>query len=375
MTSYMFPGQGSQIKGMGEDLFDKYPELTRQASDILGYSIKQLCLEDKQRQLNLTQFTQPALYVVNALSYINKLEETGNKPDFVAGHSLGEYNALLASEAITFEGGLMLVKKRGELMSQAPKGAMAAVIGFSEEQVVEVLRRYKLETIDIANVNSPIQTVLSGIESDISRAEEVFEDTEASFVPLNTSGAFHSRYMAYAREEFAEYLKNFDFAAPKIPVIANVTAKPYIHGELPERLAEQITGTVKWTRSMQYLLDQGETEFEELGVEGVLTKLITLIREDYTPKILARVVSLAERSNTEPAQAQKEHQRSVESSQELIDRWNKRYPIGTQVKVLGYPETFETRSKGVLLFGHRAAIYMKGYPGYFALQETTPVNP
>lgn len=375
MTSYMFPGQGSQIKGMGEDLFDKYPELTRKASDILGYSIKQLCLEDKQRQLNLTQFTQPAIYVVNALSYRNKLEETGKKPDFVVGHSLGEYNALQVSDAITLEDGLMLVKKRGELMSQAPKGAMAAVIGFSEEQVAEVLRRYELETIDIANVNSPIQTVLSGIESDIRRAEEFFEDTEANFIPLNTSGAFHSRYMADARDEFAEFMKNFTFAAPNIPVIANVTAIPYIHGELPDRLAEQITGTVKWTRSMQYLLDQGETEFEELGVGGVLNKLITLIREDYTPKISARVASFSERSNTETAQVQKKHIRSVESSQELIDRWNKQYPIGTQVKVLGYPEAFETRSESVLLFGHRAAIYMKGYLGYFALDETTPINP
>ena len=113
MITYMFPGQGSQIKGMGENLFSKFPELTQKADAILGYSIKDICLNDPQKELNQTQFTQPAFYVVNALSYRSKIQQTGKKPDFVIGHSLGEYNALEASGGITFEDGLKLVQRRG----------------------------------------------------------------------------------------------------------------------------------------------------------------------------------------------------------------------------------------------------------------------
>src|SRR5205823_13876450 len=125
MLAYIFPGQGSQTRGMGGNLFDDFPELTAQADAILGYSIKKLCLEDPNQELNQTQFTQPALFVVNALTFLKK----NQKPDYVAGHSLGEYNALFAAEVFDFATGLNLVKKRGELMSEAKNGGMAAVIG------------------------------------------------------------------------------------------------------------------------------------------------------------------------------------------------------------------------------------------------------
>ena len=125
MATYLFPGQGSQRKGMGKGLFEAFPELTSEADEILGYSIRDLCLKDPKQKLVQTQYTQPALYVVNALSYQQKLKEVDQALDFVAGHSLGEYNALQASGAISFADGLKLVQKRGELMSQAPEGAMA----------------------------------------------------------------------------------------------------------------------------------------------------------------------------------------------------------------------------------------------------------
>src|SRR3989337_2939421 len=129
----MFPGQGSQAKGMGAALFDEFRELTAAADSILGYSIKELCLENPRGELNRTQFTQPALYVVNALTCFKKLEESGQKPDYFAGHRLGERNALLAAECFDFEVGLRLVRKRGELMSQVPKGAMAAILNATKE--------------------------------------------------------------------------------------------------------------------------------------------------------------------------------------------------------------------------------------------------
>src|SRR4051812_36667715 len=126
--AYVFPGQGSQRKGMGENLFDEFPELTKKADKILGYSIKELCLNDSDSKLNQTQYTQPALYVVNALSYQKKIKDEGKQPDYLAGHSLGEYNALQAAGIFSFEDGLKLVKKRGELMSQAKNGGMAAIL-------------------------------------------------------------------------------------------------------------------------------------------------------------------------------------------------------------------------------------------------------
>ena len=128
MKTYIFPGQGSQAKGMGGDLFNEFKELTDTADKVLGYSIKELCLEDPRSELNKTQFTQPALFVVNALTYYKRIQETGKKPDYVAGHSLGELNALLAAECFSFEQGLKIVKKRGELMSEAPSGGMAAIL-------------------------------------------------------------------------------------------------------------------------------------------------------------------------------------------------------------------------------------------------------
>lgn len=162
MKVYVFPGQGSQSKGMGQGLFDKYPELTSKADKILGYSIKKLCLEDPDENLRYTQYTQPAIYTVNALMYLNKIAKTGEKPSFVVGHSLGEYNALYAAGVIDFETGLKIVKKRGELMSRAKGGGMAAVIGLREEEVRDVLKENGIESIDIANINSCSQIVISG---------------------------------------------------------------------------------------------------------------------------------------------------------------------------------------------------------------------
>jgi trans-AT polyketide synthase/acyltransferase/oxidoreductase domain-containing protein len=288
MTTYVFPGQGSQNKGMGGTLFDQFSELTAQADAILGYSIKQLCLEDPQSKLSRTQYTQPALYIVNAFSYLKKLRETGEIPNFVAGHSLGEYSALFAAEVFDFPTGLQLVKKRGELMSRASDGAMAAILGLDEEQIVRALNKHDLHQVDIANYNSPSQIVISGLKTDIDRAKAVFEAMPEVklFAPLKTSGAFHSRYMESAKAEFADFLNGFTLAPPGIHVISNVWARPYQPDMINQNLIDQLTHPVQWSESIRYLMGLGEIEFVEVGPGKVLNGLIQHIKKEAEPLVL-----------------------------------------------------------------------------------------
>jgi malonyl CoA-acyl carrier protein transacylase len=285
--AYLFPGQGSQVVGMGETLFDKFNDLVHQADNILGYSIKELCLTDPHQQLTLTQYTQPALFVVNALSYLKTLEDTGSKPDYVAGHSLGEYNALFASGAVSFETGLKLVKKRGQLMAAARNGGMAAVVGLKEDKVKSIIEQNGLVTIDIANLNSPTQIVISGPLKDIQNAQSFFERENAMYIPLKVSGAFHSRLMEEARQEFIGYIDQFTFNPLSIPVISNVTARPYKFENISRLLTDQITHSVKWTESMCYLMGKGVEEFAEIGPGKVLAGLMKKIQREAEPLIVA----------------------------------------------------------------------------------------
>ncbi|WP_350338959.1 ACP S-malonyltransferase [Paenibacillus sp. UMB4589-SE434] len=288
MLAYVFPGQGSQGKGMGGELFDRFPEITNQADEILGYSIKELCLQDPQGKLNQTDYTQPALYTVNALMFLKAKEDSGVKPDLLAGHSLGEYNALFAAGAFDFPTGLKLVKKRGELMSRAAGGGMAAVIGLDGETVSRVLKQHpQLDFIDIANYNSPKQIVIAGRKEDIERAQPVFEQIKgARYIPLKVSGAFHSRYMAEARDQFEQYIESFEFMAPKIPVIANVTARPYRPSELKLNLIKQITHSVKWCEIVQVLMGFASIEIKEIGPGIVLSGLTSKIRQEAEPIVI-----------------------------------------------------------------------------------------
>jgi malonyl CoA-acyl carrier protein transacylase len=282
MITYVFPGQGSQIKGMGGPVFDEFRELTAEADAILGYSIKELCIEDPYLNLSQTQYTQPALYIVNALSYLSRIKKEGKKPNYVAGHSLGEYDALFAAGAFDFASGLKLVQKRGELMSGATGGGMAAVIGLNAEQIADILAQNNLQSIDIANYNSPTQIVLSGLKTDIEHAQPIFEKTAnvQLFIILKTSGAFHSRYMEEARKEFEVFINNFEFFPLTIPVISNVHARPYKQTDIKQNLIEQITHPVKWTESIRYLMGFEGMEFVEVGSGNVLTGLIRRIKNE-----------------------------------------------------------------------------------------------
>lgn len=263
---------------MGAGLFERFPELTRTASNLLGYSIEDLCLRDAQSHLSKTDFTQPALYVVNSLTFLARREEKKPEPEFVAGHSLGEYNALAAAGVFDFRTGLELVLKRGQLMAQVRGGAMAAIVGLQADRISELLFNFAFDGVDIANYNSQTQTVISGPEEELRQAMAVLKEAGATVIQLKVSGAFHSRMMKPAQKEFADFLEGKAFSDPRIPVVANATGDFYEPGRAKETLAKQIASPVRWTESIKLLLGKSEPVFEEVGPGSVLTKLIQQIR-------------------------------------------------------------------------------------------------
>jgi trans-AT polyketide synthase/acyltransferase/oxidoreductase domain-containing protein len=266
---------------MGAALFDRFPDWTAVADATLGYSIRELCLDDPGRRLGLTMYTQPALFVVNAMTYRARQEDGGRDPDYLAGHSLGEYNALLAAGAFDFAAGLQLVRRRGELMAQVGGGGMMAVIGLEPERIQETLAGSEPgRTIDVANFNSFEQTVVAGPKDALDQVKPDLERAGARMViPLNVSAPFHSRYMRGAEQEFTAFLTPFAFAAPTIAVISNVTAEPYQPDAVRATLARQIGHSVRWLDSVRWLLKQGVTEFEEVGPGNVLRKLVAQIKK------------------------------------------------------------------------------------------------
>lgn len=281
----LFPGQGSQSKGMGADLFERYPDWTAAANAVLGYSIRELCVDDPRGELGYTQFTQPALYAVNALTYRARQDGGGVVPDFVAGHSLGEYNALLAAGVFDFRTGLTLVQRRGQIMGQVSGGGMAAVIGLEPGAIQELLDATEAgRRIDVANFNSYDQTVIAGPKEDLATIKGQFEAAGVrAYIPLNVSAPFHSRYMRDAQAAFAAFLQDVPFAPPRMPVISNVSGKPYEGDLVRQTLSEQIGNSVRWLETITYLLDQPDPQFEEVGPGSVLSKLLAQIKKRRRP--------------------------------------------------------------------------------------------
>lgn len=285
MKVILFPGQGVQRRGMGEGLFGLFKEYTDLASGVLGYSIEDLCLHDPDEKLGQTRYTQPALYVVNALNYYHGRRKGDFQADYFMGHSLGEYNALLAAGAFDFATGLKLVRKRGELMGAASGGGMAAVLGLKSAQIEKILGGNGLHDIDLANYNTPTQIVISGPVGSIGRAVKILERENARCIQLNVSAAFHSRYMRDAQNEFKEFIRSFSFSRPQIPVIANSTARPYQGDDIARSLCEQIASPVLWVDSVRYLMGRGVTDYAEVG-SAIFMKMVNETLRTEQPLVL-----------------------------------------------------------------------------------------
>lgn len=298
MKAVVFPGQGAQRRGMGRELFDAYPELADEASEVLGYSLRTLCLDDPHQQLGRTEYTQPALFVVGALAHRQWRESTGDEPAFLAGHSLGEYCALHAAGAFDFATGLRLVQRRGALMAQARGGGMAAVVGVDAARLRELLDEGGFCGLTVANDNAPQQKVVSGDTATVDALVAYLEARDVRCVRLNVSGAFHSPLMRRAQQAFVRFADGFALGDPATPVIANATARPYVPGRTARTLVDQIVQPVRWTESVHHLLDQGVTDFVELGGR-VLGRLIDQIRS--APRPVARPDAPAARPETPAA--------------------------------------------------------------------------
>ncbi|SLM64224.1 MULTISPECIES: ACP S-malonyltransferase [Dickeya] len=275
---WVFPGQGSQQKGMGKALFERFPAQVRQADEVLGFSITELCLNDPQGVLGETEFTQPALFVVSALGVLARRQDGEPQPDCYAGHSLGEFAALFAAGAFDFATGVALVRERGLLMAKAPRGAMAAVLGMDLDRVTALLASSPFSGIDIANINSAQQIVISGLYDDIVACESLFTAAGARYIRLNVSAAFHSRYMRDIEAQFAAFARRFTFNPLKARVIANYTALDYPTTDYLDLLTRQISHPVRWYESLSRLLAAGEVEQHEIGPGQVLTGLLAKIK-------------------------------------------------------------------------------------------------
>lgn len=293
MTVWMFPGQGSQQRGMGVDLFARFPDHMADADAVLGTSLKTLCLDDPGNLLGRTDHTQPALFAVSALEVVARRADGAPEPLAFIGHSLGEYVALFAAGAFDFVTGLELVKERGRLMNEAPAGGMMAVLRMERDAVENLLKAEGLDGLDLANLNAPDQNVLSGPKEMVDRAARVFEQRGGVTIPLNVSAAFHSRLMQGVAETFARTLKGAALAAPRRTVVANATARPYPADAdaVRDLLARQIAAPVRWVESVQYLLAEGHEDFEEVGPGHVLTGLFTRIKKAPRPAMAGDVVT------------------------------------------------------------------------------------
>ncbi len=281
----LFPGQGSQSIGMGKDLSDKYPiarQTFEEADEALGTKLSQLCYEGPEDQLRLTENTQPAILTVSVAAW-RVLEEKGIEPAFVAGHSLGEYSAHVAGRTLTFADAVRAVRNRGKYMQEAVPvgtGAMAAILGMQFDAVSAICRGASQgEVCEPANINSPEQIVISGHAAAVERAVKLADERGAKRAKLlSVSAPFHCSLMKPAQERLAIDLNHLQFSPPRIPVVCNVDASPVEDTERSrEALIRQVTGSVKWNESMQWLIAHGVQTFVEVGPGKVLCGLMRQI--------------------------------------------------------------------------------------------------
>jgi [acyl-carrier-protein] S-malonyltransferase len=286
--AFVFSGQGSQEVGMGKDLIKNYKEaneLFDEANVALkneGFDLKKLCLEGPEEELAKTINAQPAMLTISMILY-KLLRKNNINPDIVAGHSLGEYSALVAASSIEFKDAIKLVRKRGKYMQNATPlgtGSMAAIISLKKDKIEELIKKVsKFGTIEIANYNSPYQIVVSGKTEVIKKLLILGEkEEEINIVPLKVSAPFHSSLMRKAKDNLASYIEDINIQDPQIPVICNVTAD-YVRTkeEIKDALIEQVTHPIKWVDIIKRINSEGINYFIEVGPGNVLKKLIKQI--------------------------------------------------------------------------------------------------
>ena len=290
MKAFVFPGQGAQFVGMGKDLYENNPlarELFDKANDILGYKITDIMFEGTAEELKQTKVTQPAVFLHSVISALCMGDEF--KPDMVAGHSLGEFSALVAAGALSFEDGLRLVYARAMAMQKACEmapGTMAAIIALPDEKVEEICAEISTEgnIVIPANYNCPGQLVISGNVDAINLACGKLKEAGAKrALPLPVSGAFHSPLMQPAKDELQAAIEKTEVKTPKCPIYQNVDAMPHTDpAEIKQNLIAQLTSSVRWTKSVQNMIADGATEFTECGPGKALQGMIAKIDRSVT---------------------------------------------------------------------------------------------
>jgi [acyl-carrier-protein] S-malonyltransferase len=281
-TAFIFPGQGAQYAGMGRELYDQHPEAREvfdEADRVLGFPVSALCFTGPEDQLKITENTQPAILTVSTAAY-RVLSAKGLRPDVVAGHSLGEYSALVAAGALKFADAVSLVRRRGRYMQEAVPagvGAMAALIGIELPAVIDVCERAaKGEIVTPANLNSQTQIVIAGHQGAVDRAIVLAKEAGAKrAILLQVSAPFHCALLKPAEERLGPELDACAFVDPQVPVVTNVDAQPVMTAAAArDALKRQVSRPVRWQESAQWMLNQGVTTFVELGPGKVLSGLV-----------------------------------------------------------------------------------------------------
>jgi [acyl-carrier-protein] S-malonyltransferase len=288
MIAFVFPGQGSQSPGMGKDLAEKFPaarQVYEEADEALGFALSRLCFEGPAEELQLTENTQPAIVATSVAAYRALESAAAPVPAFVAGHSLGEYSALVASGVLDLSEAVRTVRARGRYMQEAVpvgSGAMAAVIGGELSDIERVCAEASgSEVCSVANINSPGQVVIAGSTAAVDRAIELLKDVARRVIKLNVSAPFHCALMKPAQDRLAQDLERLEFSNPAMPVVTNVDARPITAPqELRDALVRQVSSPVRWVESMQLLIGQGVDTFVEAGPGKVLSGLVRQTSRD-----------------------------------------------------------------------------------------------